>query len=664
MNTTRPYGALDSRDVAARLPDNWQLDYVDRTGSTNADLLTRWAGAPPDGQPIKASLRALQGPLDWATASATFPPVVRVADEQTAGRGRQGRPWRTVPGEGLLFSIAVVLPCSLDALSGLSLAVGLGIVEGLRTLPGITPEKAERIGLKWPNDILLDDAKLGGVLIETSGHGPHACAVVIGIGLNLRGTPVAPSAVAKNRGASVAGNTVTAAPPGLPPACLAMLLPEPDPARHEDDSAARHDVWRGAVLCAITAALSRTLSAFSAAGFEPMRDAWWRVHRFAGRAVRILDGGVEKLSGMAAGVDPRGQLLIAPSSGTPDDDSAHGKPLAPDARSQFDSSDDTSAARATWIPVQAGDVSLRLADNTHVRHRLLIDSGNSRLKWTLTDAAGKWLAQGTADKADAEDATGAADAAKAGSSGVSARNAHDAGDLTSNAAASISPPLRDLRAAWRILTPPDEIWISNVAGESIAALIAAECDALWPAAPRHVIRAQRTQCGLVNGYLEAERLGSDRWAGMIAARAAYPGEALLIATFGTATTIDTITAAGEFVGGWIAPGWRVMLQSLGQNTAQLPMLNDAQAHAGKDTAFGRTTREAIIEGCRQAQAGMILSAWRNWCDATKDEEAPRRCIVAGGAANEIVPALPVAVTRHDDLVLHGLSRIAQSPEAG
>jgi type III pantothenate kinase len=625
MNTTRSHGALDARDLAARLPDGWLLDYAAQTGSTNADLLARWSDDAPDGRPIKAQLRALTAALDWTTACAQFAPRIRVADEQTAGRGRQGRPWRTVPGEGLLFSLAIVLPCPVDRLSGLSLAVGLGVVDALRSLPGMTSEKAARVGLKWPNDVLLDDAKLGGILIEMGGIGPHACAVVIGIGLNLRGTPSP-------------GPTTEAAPVGLPPACLAMLLPETastaqrggasdatiggSPTSHladgiGDDRHDGYDRWRATVLCAIAQSLSTTLSAFSGSGFAAMRDAWWRMHRFAGRAVRILDGGVEKLSGIAAGVDPSGQLLIAPFPTASEHASDPTPPPTHSISTDMDNDDD--AVRATWIPVQAGDVSLRLAGNARIRHRLLIDSGNSRRKWALTDASGKWLAHGAADG--------------------------------------------DVRAVWRTLTPPDTIWISNVAGATLAAEIAADCTALWPDAPQQVIQAQPAQCGVINGYVEPEKLGSDRWAGMIAARAAYPGEALLIATFGTATTIDTITADGDFVGGWIAPGWSVMLKSLGQNTAQLPTLNETNVHAGHATGFARATREAIIEGCRQAQAGMILSAWHTWCATTKDPAAPRRCIVAGGAASDILPALPIAVTRHDDLVLHGLSRIARTAEA-
>ncbi|WP_250456325.1 type III pantothenate kinase, partial [Caballeronia sp. ATUFL_M2_KS44] len=78
-------------------------------------------------------------------------------------------------------------------------------------------------------------------------------------------------------------------------------------------------------------------------------------------------------------------------------------------------------------------------------------------------------------------------------------------------------------------------------------------------------------------YADPARLGSDRWAGMIAARAAYPGEHLLVATFGTATTLEALRADGVFTGGLIAPGWSLMMESLGSHTAQLPTLDAASA---------------------------------------------------------------------------------------
>ncbi|MET5012657.1 type III pantothenate kinase, partial [Burkholderia pseudomallei] len=80
-------------------------------------------------------------------------------------------------------------------------------------------------------------------------------------------------------------------------------------------------------------------------------------------------------------------------------------------------------------------------------------------------------------------------------------------------------------------------------------------EARWPALPRTVVRASAALCGVTTGYAEPARLGSDRWAGLIGALAAFADEHLLIATFGPATTLEALRADGHFAGGLIAPGW-------------------------------------------------------------------------------------------------------------
>src|SRR5438309_6873319 len=108
-----------------------EVRMVDRCGSTNAVLL---AEGKPD--------------------------VLLVAEEQTAGRGRRGRRWYSAPGAGVTFSLSV---CIAKPVAGLSLVAGVGAARGLRAL-GVG-----RVGLKWPNDLVIDGAKLGGVLVETRG---------------------------------------------------------------------------------------------------------------------------------------------------------------------------------------------------------------------------------------------------------------------------------------------------------------------------------------------------------------------------------------------------------------------------------------------------------------------------------------------------------------
>ncbi|QBQ96026.1 type III pantothenate kinase [Paraburkholderia pallida] len=300
---------------------------------------------------------------------------------------------------------------------------------------------------------------------------------------------------------------------------------------------------------------------------------------------------------------------------------------------------------------------------------LLIDAGNSRIKWALVAADGTRLHAGA--------------------------SSHDTapGNAAPDTAAAIPPAAaaRDF-ADWSALPVPGSAWISNVAGAAVAQRIDAALDAHWPGLARSVIRASRQQCGVTNGYTTPDALGSDRWAGMIGARAAFPDEPLLIATFGTATTLEALRADGTFVGGLIAPGWTLMMRSLGEHTAQLPVL-DAQhargligtAHgernAGQDAEstmgtalgtmvgtaaesagalglgplFATDTKRSISTGCALAQAGLIERAWADLQDAWK---MPVRLVVSGGAAAEVTAALKVPHTRHDALVLAGLALIA------
>ena len=255
---------------------------------------------------------------------------------------------------------------------------------------------------------------------------------------------------------------------------------------------------------------------------------------------------------------------------------------------------------------------------------LLIDAGNSRIKWLLMQADGTQLA---------------------------------AGALTHGG---------DDQPDWSNLPAPGRAWLSNVAGASVAARIAALLDAHWPQLPLTTIRARAQQCGVTNRYTTPDALGSDRWAGMIGAHAAFPGEHLLIATFGTATTLEALRADGCFVGGLIAPGWTLMMRSLGEHTAQLPTLDAAAARGLLDTGsapdtirrgpfFATDTPRSLSAGCTLAQAGLIERMWR---DLQDEWQVPVRLVVSGGAVDEVASALKVPHTRHDSLVLSGLALIA------
>ncbi len=236
---------------------------------------------------------------------------------------------------------------------------------------------------------------------------------------------------------------------------------------------------------------------------------------------------------------------------------------------------------------------------------LLIDAGNTRVKWALADdgaAAGDWIASGALSHAE----------------------------------------LPQLAAQWQGRTPARAL-LSNVAGEGIAA----QLQALLPGAgvPEQAMRWFRSlpSCaGVVNGYRDPAQLGCDRFASLVGARHRHPSRALLVVTAGTATTVDALDASGRFIGGMILPGLGTMARSLALNTAQLPAVDDATT----ERLFADNTRDAIISGCLHAQVGAIAQALAQLPGA--------RCVLSGGAAQYIAPHLPQDLERIDNLVLLGL----------
>lgn len=131
-----------------------QLSYQPVTGSTNDDALVAARSGAPHG--------------------ALF-----VADEQTAGRGRRGNSWLAPAGENLLFSLLLRPELELAQVSALTLAIGLALRDVV--LPLLTRD----VQIKWPNDLLVGDKKLAGVLLESQIQGDRLQAVIVGVGLNV-----------------------------------------------------------------------------------------------------------------------------------------------------------------------------------------------------------------------------------------------------------------------------------------------------------------------------------------------------------------------------------------------------------------------------------------------------------------------------------------------
>jgi BirA family transcriptional regulator, biotin operon repressor / biotin---[acetyl-CoA-carboxylase] ligase len=223
------------------------LEVVERTGSTNQDLLARAHEGAPQG-------------------------LVLAAEEQLAGRGRQGRNWQSLPGAALTFSVllrpAAVPPVVrgwLPLLAGLATATAVGKVTGID------------VRLKWPNDVLVDGAKLAGILAEQSDG-----AIVVGTGLNVLGRPgelPVPTATSlEQHGASLAGFDRT----GL----LAQILSE---------LAVAYQGW------------CQSAGDPDASG---LRAAYLERCDTIGRQVKVTLPGGKLLTGIAAGVDGFGCLQV------------------------------------------------------------------------------------------------------------------------------------------------------------------------------------------------------------------------------------------------------------------------------------------------------------------------------------------------------------------
>lgn len=246
--------------------------------------------------------------------------------------------------------------------------------------------------------------------------------------------------------------------------------------------------------------------------------------------------------------------------------------------------------------------------------RLLIDAGNTRIKLALADGD-DW-------------------------SQVENLPSLQAGDLALRLAEGF-----DRLAADSVNV--QQVWVSNVAGEEVAQQIRDACKARH--CPPQFIAARAAQCGVRNGYEQPAQLGSDRWAALVAAWH-RTGGACLVVNCGTATTIDTLSARGEFLGGLILPGVELMRRSLHAATAQLNLEH------GEYADYPRNTADAMFSGAIQASCGAIQRQYA----LLEDGSAP--VVLSGGAAEQLRTHLNLPLHMVDNPVLQGLLLIAQ--EAG
>ena len=200
---------------------------------------------------------------------------VALADHQTSGRGRHNRRWLSPPGAGLCLSLAYTFSKQPEHLPGLTLALGVGIVDALQSLD------IDEISLKWPNDIVALDAKLGGVLTEVQSGGADGITVVAGIGLNID-----------------------------LPENLDFGLESEWAQRVVDLKSVTPDVpAREVIAGTLIGSLHIVMATFEAQGFEAFADEWERHDWLSGQQVTV-DLPDRQVAGVAMGVDADGALLL------------------------------------------------------------------------------------------------------------------------------------------------------------------------------------------------------------------------------------------------------------------------------------------------------------------------------------------------------------------
>lgn len=238
---------------------NCILERVIETRSTNDDLLERWR------------------------AGELIDPVARIAHKQTAGKGRAGRSWLANPEDSLCFSLAFPFKRTPAELSGLSLLVGLAVISGIAEACDLNESKLHELGLrlKWPNDLLLNNAKLAGILIEGGqAKAGDSTWMIIGVGINLRNTEKIEASL---------GN-------GLKASSLNQLT---------DSMPDVEYLW-----LKLIASLEQHLAEFDLHGFKPCMESWMKWDAYRDQAVCVSGAGKDAIYGITKGVDESGALLL------------------------------------------------------------------------------------------------------------------------------------------------------------------------------------------------------------------------------------------------------------------------------------------------------------------------------------------------------------------
>ncbi|WP_137804448.1 bifunctional biotin--[acetyl-CoA-carboxylase] ligase/biotin operon repressor BirA [Pseudomonas sp. G(2018)] len=240
-----PLTLLDPVEIGRLAPScNWPVLVFDSIDSTNAE-----------------ALRAIER-LQAA-------PFLVLAERQTAGRGRRGRKWVSPFAENIYYSLVLRIEGGMRQLEGLSLVVGLAVMQALRELgvPGV--------GLKWPNDVLVGQKKIAGILLELVGDPADVCHVVLGVGINVN----------------------------------MQMTDEVDQQWTSMRLESGQMFDRNRLVAKIGMMLQMYLERHQVGGFSAVQAEWEQNHLWQGRAVTLI-AGVNQINGEVLGIDSQGALRL------------------------------------------------------------------------------------------------------------------------------------------------------------------------------------------------------------------------------------------------------------------------------------------------------------------------------------------------------------------
>ncbi|WP_338920900.1 bifunctional biotin--[acetyl-CoA-carboxylase] ligase/biotin operon repressor BirA [Pseudomonas silesiensis] len=240
-----PLTLLDPLAIRAQAPAcDWPVLVFDSIDSTNAE-----------------ALRAIE--------RGQAAPFLVLAERQTAGRGRRGRKWASPFAENIYYSLVLRIEGGMRQLEGLSLVVGLAVMQALREL-GIPAA-----GLKWPNDVLVGQKKIAGILLELVGDPADVCHVVLGVGINVN----------------------------------MQMTDEVDQQWTSMRLESGKAFDRNHLVAVLGEKLQAYLNRHQIGGFSAIQAEWEQNHLWQGRAVSLI-AGVNQIDGEVLGIDSQGALRL------------------------------------------------------------------------------------------------------------------------------------------------------------------------------------------------------------------------------------------------------------------------------------------------------------------------------------------------------------------